>query len=232
MTKKLSVILFLIVVSLAASVFGQTAQKATAYPGEVVSTSDNGLTFKTATGDMMAMYSDRTVFKSVPPTNPVLTAAVDAAKSDVGVGDKVIVVGVLSADKKMLQTTKVFIMSKAAIADRNTKESEEWTRRGVSGRVSAVNAEAKQITVDVRGIAGTTSVVVSAEDKVPFRRYAPNSIKYSESVASSLGEIRPGDMLRARGEKSGRRQEFYGGRSDHGCVPDDRRNGKVGRCRS
>lgn len=90
-------------------------------------------------------------------------------------------------------------MTKDDIAKRQETEQTRWTTRGVSGRVTAVNAAANEITVQLRG---DQTVVVAANDKTGFRRYAPNSARYADAAASKLSDIKIGDQLRATGEKS------------------------------
>ena len=49
---------------------------------------------------------------------------------------------------------------------------------------------------------GTSMTMISPKDGATFKRYAPNSVKYNEAVASSINDIKQGDMLRAVGDKS------------------------------
>ena len=92
-------------------------------------------------------------------------------------------------------------MTKSAIAEKQQKESEQWKTRGVSGRVTNLNFEKKEITIAVRNLTGETNVVISPKEQVTFLRYAPDSIKYSEAKPSNLTEIFIGDVVRALGDK-------------------------------
>ena len=47
-----------------------------------------------------------------------------------------------------------------------------------------------------------TSVVLTPKENAKFLRYAPNSVTYSEAVASKVSDIAAGDMLRAVGDRS------------------------------
>jgi hypothetical protein len=51
--------------------------------------------------------------------------------------------------------------------------------------------------------AGDKPIVVTAAPGVLYRRYAPDSVKFSDARPSSFAELRVGDQLRARGEKIG-----------------------------
>lgn len=187
------------------AVLGQspsTGVKASVLTGEVASISESKIVLQTKDGFVDVVLSDKTQFKRVPPENPSITAAVAAAVSDIGSGDKLMVTGILSEDKKTLPARAVYLMTKADIAQRQVKESEKWTTRGISGRVATVNTQTNQISVEVRGLANTTTVVLSPKADARFSRYSPGSVKYSEAKSSSIAEIQPGDMLRAAGDKS------------------------------
>jgi hypothetical protein len=110
------------------------------------------------------MISEKTEFKRVPPENPVLKAAVASSVGDIAEGDKLMVTGFFAGDKKTLPARSVYLMTKSDIAQRHQKESQEWATRGISGKVTTVAQLTNQITVDVRGIATTTSVVLSPKD--------------------------------------------------------------------
>jgi len=94
------------------------------------------------------------------------------------------------------------VMSKGDIALKRDREREEWRTRGLSGTVNALNAEKKEITVDVRTPEGVKPIVISVSDTTSFRRYAPDSIRFGDAKPSSYSEIKVGDQLRARGNKS------------------------------
>lgn len=169
--------------------------------GDVVSTDSSKIVIKTKDGDLDVVLSGTTEFKRVPPENPVLKAAVAATITDVSVGDKLMVTGVFGDDKKSLPARAVYIMSKSDIAQKQAKENERWATRGITGRVTAVNTSAGQITIDVRGMMSSTSVVISPKSEIIYKRYAPNSVRYDEAKESSIADIKVGDMLRAVGDR-------------------------------
>jgi hypothetical protein len=64
------------------------------------------------------------------------------------------------------------------------------------------SATADQVVVNVRGAAGNTALtIVPAKDAV-VRRYAPDSVKFAEAKPAKMADIKPGDQVRARGDKS------------------------------
>jgi hypothetical protein len=170
--------------------------------GEVVSTSGDKIVLQTKDGSMDVVLSGKTAYKRVPPENPSLKAAVDSNFSDIGVGDKLMVTGIVSTDKKSVPAKAVYLMTKSDITQRQTKEQEQWRTRGISGKVTLVNAQAKQLTVSTRALTGDKDVVVTVKDNADFRRYAPDSVQFSQAKQSTLDEIKPGDMIRALGDKS------------------------------
>ena len=175
--------------------------KPSALTGDVVSVSDSKIVLKTKDGDLDINLSGTTEYKRVPPENPTLKSAVPAALTDIGVGDKLLVTGILSEDKKSLPAKAVYLMTKSDIARKQAKDTERWAIRGISGRVASVNMASNEVTIEVRGLMNTTNVTVSAKPDAEFKRYAPNSVKYDEALESSIAEIKPGDMFRAVGDR-------------------------------
>lgn len=170
--------------------------------GEVVSVESGKIVLQTKDGAIDVVLSAATEYKRVPPENPTLKAAVAAALADVGAGDKLLVTGTVSADKKQIPAKAVYILSKAEIAQKLSKEAEEWRKRGIVGRATKVDFQTGQITISVRGSAGETETVVSPKENARFLRYAPDSIKYSEAKPSNVREIFVGDIVRALGDRS------------------------------
>lgn len=170
--------------------------------GDVVSIDAGKIVLNTKDGALDVVLNDKTEYKRVSPDNPSLKTAIAATFSEIASGDKVIVTGFFSDDKKSMPARAVYLMTKADIAQKQSKESEQWKTRGISGRVSKVDQQTSQISIEVRGLGNTTTVVLTPKADAKFRRYAANSVKYSEATGSSVSEIQPGDMLRALGDKS------------------------------
>jgi len=92
-------------------------------------------------------------------------------------------------------------MKKGEIDDKHAQEGEAW-RRGIGGLVKAADAAQGTITIGTVTAAGKKDVTVEAGQRTIVRRYAPGSVKFDDAKVSSLGEIQPGDQLRARGVRS------------------------------
>lgn len=205
MVKRILPVLILTIAAFLPSLtFGQdpVSIKPSVVTGDVASITEGKIVLKTKDGDLDVVLSEKTEYKRVPPENPVLKAAVASLRTDIGEGDKLLVTGVFGADKKVLPARAVYLMTKSDLAQKTKAETEKWTVRGVSGKITAVNPQTNQITLEVRGLANTTTVVVTPKPEAKFLRYAPNSVKFSEAVASSISELKPGDMMRAAGDKS------------------------------
>ena len=201
---RFALLTFLILLLTIVGTFAQPADppKASLVPGDVVSVSDKLIVIKSKDAQVNVELTEKTEFKRVSAAKPSITSATPAALSDIVAGDRVIVSGVFGEDKTKLPARTVYLMSKSDIADKNAKDAQRWTARGISGKVASVNPQVGQIAVEVRSLMGTTTTMVSAKDGAIFKRYAPNSVKYSEALASSFSDIKPGDMLRAVGDKS------------------------------
>lgn len=184
------------------SVFAQTAVKPSAISGEVSSIGADKIVLKTANGDLEGVLSSTTQYFRVPPENPTLKAAVASAVAEISVGDKVLVTGILSDDKKSLPVRSVYLMSKSEIAAKQAKEQAEWRTRGISGRVVSFNPQTNVITVSVRSLAGERTVSVTPKDGAEFYRYAPDSVKFSEAKKGTIADLEAGDSIRALGDKN------------------------------
>lgn len=172
--------------------------------GEVMSVDATGkqIMLHTTVGDISVLLGDATKYKRVAPGAKTISDAEAITLADVGVGDRIIAQGKVAADRKSVPARQLIVMSKAAIAQKHERDREQWRRRGISGRVTAINPSANEITISARSREGERAVVIAANDKASFRRYAPDSVKFDDAKQSSLAEIKVGDQLRALGERS------------------------------
>jgi co-chaperonin GroES (HSP10) len=173
--------------------------------GEVTSIDANGkqMTVKTDAGSIVTVIlDDKTEYLRVPPGETSLDKAIKIVSTEVGVGDKIYVRGRVSDDKKSVPAQRLVVMSRADIQKKHDQERAEWRRRGVSGIVTKLDAESKEVTIQTRGREGVKPVIVAVPDSVKFRRYAPDSVKFSDAKPSTFAELQVGDQLRALGDKS------------------------------
>jgi hypothetical protein len=210
----------------ALTVFGGvplTAQTASPSQAGTAQTTDAGITAKNVIGEVTALdvaanlltlkadggksvsvnITEKTSFMRAQPGAKNLEGATKITFADVGVGDRVLAVGKVSDDHASVPATTVVVMTKGDIAQKHEHERAEWRRRGIAGEVTGLNPQAKEITISTRSRDGVHPVVITAESpKVVFRRYAPDSVKFSDAKLSSFSDLKPGDQLRALGDKN------------------------------
>lgn len=162
----------------------------------------NRITLKTKDGDIAVMLDAKTEYKRVKPGETSLKNAEAATLADIGVGDRVLAQGRVADDKKSVPAKRVVLMTKAAIAQKQEHDRQEWLRRGIVGRIAAVNSESKEINLMMRAPGGERPITIASSDAVVFRRYAPDSVKFSDAKPSSFAELKVGDQIRALGDKS------------------------------
>jgi len=161
------------------------------------------VTIKTDAGSaVMVLYTDRTTYKKLAPGETSLTKATDITFADVSEGDRIWARGTVAEDRQSVSAIQIVVMSKGDIAKKQEAERLEWRRRGILGVIQTLKAESKEITITSRTMAGTQSVIIPVSDKTEMRRYAPDSIKFSDAKASSFGELKVGDQLRALGDRA------------------------------
>ena len=157
----------------------------------------------TAAGNQVTVtLSDRTVYMRIPPGEKTKDKFIKINATDFGVGDSVFARGRMSEDRKSMPALEFYVMSKGDIAQQRERERDEWRKRGIAGTVSAVNADTKEITIDARTAESAKPVVITTTAETKFRRYAPDSVRFSDAKPSAINELKPGDQLRALGNKT------------------------------
>jgi hypothetical protein len=132
------------------------------------------------------------------PGQTDLKSAAAIQFSELQVGDRVLVRGKQDADGVAVDATAILVMKQQDIAQLKQQELLDWQRRSVGGVVKQVDAQSGSITLSVNN----KTVVVSTTPKTTFKRYAADSVKWEDATAAKLDEIRPGDQLRAKGNKN------------------------------
>ncbi len=78
------------------------------------------------------------------------------------------------------------------------KEQADWAKRGVGGLVKTVDATDGTLTI----AQGARTITIHTTPTTVVRRYAADSVKFSDAQASTLAAIQPGDQVTARGDRS------------------------------
>jgi hypothetical protein len=151
-------------------------------------------------GDDGAAYTillgDGTSFLRVAPGEKDLKKATKIAFTDVMVGDRALA---LEKDST-LPARAVVIMTKGDLAQKHERDRAEWQRRGITGVVTALNAQNKEVTVTTRGRDSKTITIDASA--ATFQRYSPDSVRFADAKPSSFTDLQPGDTVRALGDKN------------------------------
>jgi hypothetical protein len=157
----------------------------------------------TAAGSKVTLtLSDSTVFMRIPPGEKTKDRFIKITATDFGVGDSVFARGRISEDRKTMPAREFYVMSKGEIADKRDRERDAWRTRGIAGTVTALKPEANEITIDARTAEGPKPIMIAANAGTKYRRYAPNSVRFSDAKSGSFGDLTVGDQVRALGTKS------------------------------
>jgi hypothetical protein len=190
----------------------QTSQGALKSPpalGTIKSISGNTLILTSDAGvEMTVDVRDSTKIVRIAPGQKDLKDAQSIARSDLQVGDRILVRGKAGDDNKTFSATSIIAMKKADIAEKQSRERDEWQKSGVGGLVNSVDAAGGVISITTPSLREKKTVAVHATKDTVLRRYAPGSVKFDDAKPAPLAEIRPGDQLRARGEKNADGSEF------------------------
>ncbi len=179
------------------------AAKSVRVIGEVTAADGSSLTIKTDAGaSTTVMLDQKTVFQRIPPDETDVTKVTKIELKDVGVGDRVRTRSRVSDDQKPGPAISVLVMSKADLAKKQEAEKLEWQRRGVSGTVTAVNPDSKVVTMSARVRGETKAIIVESSEKAQYRRYSPDSIRFSDAKPSAFADLKVGDQMRVLGEKN------------------------------
>jgi hypothetical protein len=187
------------------SLQAEEVQKPRYVVGDVtaVDAASRTLTLKTDAGKAVAAtVAPGASLLRAKPGDTTLTEAAPVSLPDVVVGDRVMLHGFLSQDGA-LDARKVVIMTRGDIAQKQQAEQADWRRRGLVAVVTEVDPAKGEILVRLGRRPDAPSLIIETAGRpVTFRRYAPDSVKFSDARPSRLEDVRVGDELRALGERS------------------------------
>jgi hypothetical protein len=171
--------------------------------GTVKSISGNNIVLAAEGGaDTNVVVQDGARLLQIEPGETDLKKATPLQLGDLQNGDRILVRGTSGPDGKSILAVSVIAMKKADLATRHAHEQAEWQRNGIGGLVSAVDPAAGTITVSTSALGANKSVLVHVSKNTVLRRYAPGSVKFDDATAAPIDQIKAGDQLRARGQKS------------------------------
>ena len=181
----------------------QGTAKSSPAVGTIKSISGNTLVLTSDAGaEMTVDVRDSTKIVRIAPGQKDLKDAQSIALTDLQVGDRILVRGKAGDDNKTFSVTSIIAMKKGDIAEKQSRERDEWQKSGVGGLVNSVDAAGAVISITTPSLREKKTVAVHVTKDTVLRRYAPGSVKFDDAKPAPLAEIRPGDQLRARGEKN------------------------------
>src|SRR6266513_1892667 len=177
--------------------------------GTIKSISGKAITLTTDAGsDVTVQVQDATKLVRIAPGQKDLKEATPIQLADVQPGDRILVRGKLAEDGKSVLAASVIAMKKEDIAEKQSRDREEWQKHGFGGLVNSVDAAGNTISVALPSAGEKKSVAVHLSKDTILRRYASDSVKFDDAKPAPLDQIKPGDQLRARGTRSADGAEF------------------------
>jgi hypothetical protein len=177
--------------------------------GTVKALEGNTVTLHTDGGtDIKIVIEDSTRLLQVALGQKDLKDATAIHVSDVQVGDRMLVRGQPGDDGKSMTAISVIVMKAADVSAKQEHDKEDWRKRGIGGLVNGVDIGTGMITISTGGVGANKVVKVITSKATVIRRYAPDSVKFDDAKPSTLDQIKTGDQLRARGNRSAEGTEF------------------------
>ena len=177
--------------------------------GTIKAISGNAITLTTDAGASVTIQvDDGTRMVRTAPGQTDLKGATIIHIQDLQVGDRILVRGKASDDGKTISAAVVIAMKQSDLAAKQEQERQDWQKRGIGGLVSAVDPSSGTITITTGAGSTKKSVAIHTTAATVFRRYAPDSVKFDDAKASALDQVKPGDQVRARGNKNADGTEF------------------------
>lgn len=164
------------------------------------------LTIKTDAGaSIIVVTNEKSAVLRLPPGETSAQNATRISLADIAVGDRLFARGTNAADGASIDARQVVVTGSAAPtgdAQAQQRQREEFRQRGLNGRITAVDAGKKEVTIQARSREGAVPVIVAVSDSTKLFRYAPDSMNIKDASRSSFADLRVGDQLRGLGERN------------------------------
>jgi hypothetical protein len=190
----------------ALSVVQAVAQQATAPAssvrkiGTVKAVAGKTITLKADSGpDISIVLQDSTRLAQLAAGHTSVADATPIQLQDIQPGDRMLASGKAGDDGQSIVAVSVIIMKQADLAQKQQQEREDWQKRGAGGIVTAVDTSAGKVTI---AVTPAYSIAVQTSANTKFLRYASDSVKFSDAKKGTFDQIKTGDQLRARGDRS------------------------------
>jgi len=184
----------------------QTSAAQSRVVGEVTAVDKTAgqLTIKTDTGESITIVTNAaSSVLRLPAGETSAQKATRIALSDIGLGERLFARGALAADGKSIAASQV-VVSGAAVSTGTAQDPQrqrvDARNRGLNGRITALNSDKKEISVQSRSREGVGTITIQTSDGTRFFRYAPDSLDIKDASRSSFAGLKVGDQLRALGD--------------------------------
>src|SRR5262245_24488598 len=160
------------------------------------------ITLKTDGGPEIGIeFQDTTRFLRVAPGSQDLSGATRITLSDMSAGDRILARGRSDNEAHSFIADTIIVMSKADLTKKQEAERADWERRGIGGVITVVDAASREVTIGVGDLKSSKSVVLQLPSEVKLRRYAADSIRFSDARPIGMEGLRIGDQVKARGTR-------------------------------
>lgn len=177
--------------------------------GTIKAINGNSLTVASDAGaESEVLVDSSTTLLRAEPGSKSLKDAKPIQLQDLAVGDRVVVRGKTESGTKAITALTVIALKKADLEQSQQQQQADWQKRGVGGIVESADPANHTVTLKILTMTGTKPLLIHVNDKTIIRRYAPDSVKFSDAKISTIQEIHAGDQLRARGARSEDGKEF------------------------
>ena len=164
-----------------------------------IDTANGKIIVKTDAGNSVTFSTnDKTTVRRLSPGQTSIANAEKITLADIKVSDRVLVPG--GAADVQTSARQIIVMASEAIAAKRDQDRSEWQTRGINGRITALNQEKKEITVQARG--GAEIITVKAPGNAKILRYAPDSLRSTDARTGAFTDLRVGDQIRILGNRS------------------------------
>jgi hypothetical protein len=184
----------------------QTSAAQTRVVGAVtaVDKTANQITVKGDTGEtILIVITPTSSLLRLPAGETSSQKAVKITLADIVVGDRLFARIAGPAGEKSLTASQIVVSGPALSASGTSPtggQRGEARNRGLNGRITALNADKKEISVESRSRDGVGSIMIQVSDATRYFRYAPDSLDIKNASRSSFTGLKVGDQLRALGE--------------------------------
>jgi hypothetical protein len=161
---------------------------------------------KTDAGVVLSIQTnDDTVCLRLPAGERTLSKATATRFDEIAINDRILAHGTRS--DQTFSAQRLIVMPVAEVARKREHDLDEWKRRGIGGIVREVNAQAGEITLELRSPNPGSRIPIETS-KAEFRHYVAGSLRFEDAQRSKIDEVRVGDQLRALGDKDGDANRF------------------------